>query len=149
MSLTPNSDFTLEINPDELRAIATEIESQTKGFVNFEDKVIFTHKPSTAKKRPIWPGNQINCSGENKRIHDYLCELLHQDGMNEHDVCMASVGIWGAIHVMNEKLAVTTRQVEILEAVNTDLQENLERQSGIIKIIDQENQAFRKAQKKE
>jgi len=144
--MTPHSsDFTLTISPEELRDIATTLENQRPPFaVNFENKVFFTTRPKPLKKRLTWPGNEINCSGENKRIHDYLCEILHQDGMNEHDVCMASVGIWGAIQVMREKLIVAERESKILEGVNQDLNDNLERQSGVIKIIDQENQAFRK-----
>jgi hypothetical protein len=142
--MEPNKDFTLEINPDELREIATAIESQTHGFVNFENKVLFTHRPLTTKKPVIWPGNEISCTGENSLIHDYLCELLDQMGYSEQDVCTASVGIWGAIQVMNEKLAVSKRETEILKAVNTGLLENIERHSKTIGIIDKELQEARK-----
>lgn len=91
-----------------------------------------------------WPGNEINCSGENLRIHDYLCELLDQMGYSAQDVCTASVGIWGALQVMREKLDVAKRDNEILEAVNLGLNQEIERHSKTIKALDDDLQKLRK-----
>lgn len=54
--------------------------------------------------RVDWPGNRCNCADpENLKIHDDLCDMLEAMAYNEHDVCTASVGIWGAIQVCREQ----------------------------------------------
>jgi hypothetical protein len=47
---------------------------------------------------------------ESVKIHDDLCDILESRAMNEHGVCTASVGIWGAIAVC-EKLWRDERDV--------------------------------------
>ncbi len=91
-----------------------------------------------------WPGNEIDCTGENLRIHDYLCEILDRKGYSKQDVCIASVGMWGALKVMSDKLAVAKRDNEILELVNFGLREDIERHNKTIQDIDRDYQALKK-----
>lgn len=83
-----------------------------------------------------WPGNQCDCSGENLRIHDYLCEILDQMGYSENDVCIASVGMWGAIKVMRDKLDVAKKDNEILEVFNANLQKEFDRVNQLVQVLD-------------
>lgn len=79
-----------------------------------------------------WPGNDLMRLTELDRIlHDHLCELL-SDRMSEGDVCTASVGIWGALSVMRDKLNLLKLETEAHETRAKELNESLERRSSII-----------------
>lgn len=74
-----------------------------------------------------WPGNDLSRLTEDDRIlHDHLCELL-SDRMNETDVCTASVGIWGALSVMRDKLNALKLGLEAYQTRIKDLNEAVER----------------------
>ncbi len=51
---------------------------------------------------PKWPDHLQGCDDFNKAIHDHLCDILEARGMSEADVCIASVGMWGAINVTRD-----------------------------------------------
>lgn len=59
-------------------------------------------------------------------MHDHLCELL-SDRMSEAEVCTASVGIWGALSVMRDRLNLTILELEAAKTRIKDLKEETER----------------------
>lgn len=83
-----------------------------------------TPKPKQARE---WPGNDIARLTEDDRIlHDHLCELL-SDTASENDVCMASVGIWGALSVMRDKMNLLLIETDACRTRIKDQAEALER----------------------
>jgi len=74
-----------------------------------------------------WPGNDLARLTEDDRImHDHLCELLSET-FNENDVCTASVGIWGALSVMRDKLNLALMELAAAKTRIKDLNEAQER----------------------
>lgn len=70
-----------------------------------------------------WPGNDLTRLTDDDRIlHDHLCELL-SERMSEADVCTASVGIWGAISVMRDKMNVVIADFEARGTAIKELRE--------------------------
>ena len=70
-----------------------------------------------------WPGNDgARLTDDDRLLHDHLCELL-SDRMSEADVCTASVGIWGALSVMRDKLNLTLIELSAAKTRIKDLNE--------------------------
>lgn len=63
---------------------------------------------------------------DDRVMHDHLCELL-SDRMSEADVCTASVGIWGALSVMRDKLNLALLELAAANTRIKDLNEAQER----------------------
>ena len=81
-----------------------------------------------------WPGNDLlRLTEEDRILHDHLCELL-SDRMNEQDVCTASVGIWGALSVMRDRLNLSILEKEMYVTRVKDLSETI----GRLEIIAQD-----------
>jgi hypothetical protein len=82
-----------------------------------------------------WPGNNLNIlkKPDDWDMHDHLCEILHERGASESSVCEASVGIWGALVVMRQKLDLQILETEALRSKTKNLIEQIERQNEILK----------------
>lgn len=79
------------------------------------------------KKPREWPGNDLaRLTDVDRVLHDHLCELL-SDRMSENDVCTASMGIWGALSVMRDKLNLTVLELDAANTRIKDLNEVVER----------------------
>ena len=126
-----------------LNAVATEFLMTLKlglaqlrfGWIAGRAKVVGKHCGANALNVDLrmkmifreWPGNDLSRLTEDDRIlHDHLCELL-SDRMSEADVCTASVGIWGALSVMRDKLNLFKIESESYQTRIKDLTEAVER----------------------
>lgn len=61
-----------------------------------------------------WPGNQVDIQ-KYLKLHDELCDILEQRGCSESDIVNASVGMWGAFKVMDDKLQSALDEIEKLK----------------------------------
>ena len=80
-----------------------------------------------------WPGNNLSVlTPEDRLMHDHLCEILHERGSSENSVCDASVGIWGALVVMRQKLNLQILETEALRSKIINDKEHIERLNLIV-----------------